>query len=426
MATKITVKNVALQRALERATSVISSQPDKPALKYAKLTYNAADRVCILTSAESEGKSEVECIMHTAVADIMSDDFSFMVEPKVVLQALAVIKAEEVMLEVPNNEGDKVTLKGGKVRNLNVNAVPVSEFPKYPRPNSGTIFKINSTTLKRMISSVQSAINSKDARVALTAVYFEYFRGKLYVAGTESNFSLFSSRDVSLGDTDFKLLIPYSAIGPIIRCLPDGEEVEVQYHFRDKNDPETATDMFFKTPQFMLRVKCIDKQYQYPPILDVLVPGGAKSYDEDKVHCIFKMSKDVFAENIGIASAVAEEKEKRITLIFGTTDQDHGSLIISAQSEKGSVDIDPIACENLKGSANFEMILNGNYLAKVLAAITTPELVVRYTEGLPICILSDGSSEIQVGSIICRIQKEEPEDEEETGSEEEEPVEVEA
>ncbi len=413
LGSKVNIKTAVFRQALERTDSVVSSNANPVAIRYVKLTFLSDSRVLVLESCENEGKSGVQAIIPVTMNEMISEDFSVLVDPKIALRILSRLKSEEITLE-PFDNNTKLYIKTSKTK-FELIAVPPGDFPSFPSSNSGKVFSISATTLKKMLGTIQPAIDKNEPRIALTGVCFNYANKNAYVVGMNGKILLLCSREVSISNSDFDIIIPYNALNPLVKHLPDGEEVEVEYTFSDiKNkDNSDIINIFFKTSAFTVVVKTFSKEYSKYPNWDRIIPGSIKNQNKEDITTYFLVDTESLQELVALASAVTDAKKPKIRFKYKVKDENTGELSIEGASEFGSAYLEAISCHHLGGSSDFAVDLNNQNLETLLSSIGTKEVQIRYKENGPIGIVCDSSGEIFTAGVIIPLIEESTEEEDE-------------
>lgn len=417
---KISVKTSVLKQAIERTDSVVDSGANPVALRFVKMTFIADERILVLESCETEGKSGVQCSIPVSIPEMISENFSVLVDPKIASKILSRLRVDEVVLQ-PMDNNTKLIIKTQRHK-FELNAVSPSEFPSFPKSNSGKVFSISATTLKKMLTIVHPSINKNDARISLTGVCFNYFNKNVYIVGMSGTLGLFCSKEVELSKNDFEIIIPHNALIPLIKHLPDGEDCEIEYTLSDISDVENSDiiNIFFKTSTFSVVVKTFSKEFSRYPNWDRIVPGGIKDLRKDEIESYFLIDKDSLSEVISLAASVADMKKPKVKIIYEVEDETNGKLTVRGFSEIGIAELDSINCHHLGGKDGFEIELNNNYVETVLSAIGTKEVQVRFGgKDRPLGLICDSSGELFVGSVIVPIEESSNNDDEEEVLEEE-------
>jgi len=112
-----------------------------------------------------------------------------------------------------------------------INGIPADDFPVMPAIEGGNSWKIPGGNLKKSLQQVAFAASNDESRPVLTGVYLHTVEGRLFMAATDSY--RLAEKDLgklNIGDQDFKLLIPVSAMQDLQRIVSDfSEDVEVTH-----------------------------------------------------------------------------------------------------------------------------------------------------------------------------------------------------
>jgi DNA polymerase III sliding clamp (beta) subunit (PCNA family) len=403
-AAKLTVKTDSFRKALDKCSTVISAKPNPAILKYVKVSYDVQQKFAILEAAASGAEAGLRVAMPVVYADFMSDSVEFLIEPDKAIKILCNIKADEVELQTLNNCA-QLRLTAGKNK-FTLNAMEPEEFPKFLVPNQNKFLTIKTSFLKKMVSTVQGAVNPNEVRKALTGVLFEYFNGNVFTLGTNGKIGIFTRKENKISETNVHVIIPSNALSPIMKCLPDGEDVELSYLLADLEDPTSASTLFFKSNAATLYVQAISSSLVYPPMESFFV-GGVKTNNEEKVLDSFSLELEKFLEVIRLAAAVAHERTREITLNYNHTEGDpFGKLVVSARSDSGTGQTEPLQCTHRKGES-FEISVNCDCVEKIASTLNSKQVIINHNgvENSPFTMTGDGSGEIFVGTMTGRINK---------------------
>ena len=401
---KLTVKTDSLRKALDKCQTVISNKPNPPILKYVKVSYDAQQKFAVLEAAGTGAEAGIKIAMPVVYADFMSDSVEFLIDPVTAVRILSNIKTDEIELQTLNN-CTQVRLTGGKNK-FTLNAMECENFPKFLVPNQNKFLTIKTSFLKKMVSTVQSAINPNEVRKALTGILFEYYNGNVFTLGTNGKIGIFTRKENKISDKNINVIIPSNAISPLMKCLPDGEDVDLSYLLADIEDPSSASTLFFKSNAATLYVQAISSNLIYPPMESFFV-GGVKTNREEKVIDSFSVDLEKLLENIRLAAAVAHERTREITVNYEhNLGEPFGKMSVSSRSDSGSGQTEPIDCTHIRGGS-FEISVNCDCVEKIASVLNSKQVIINHNgvENSPFTIVGDGSGEIFVGTMTGRINK---------------------
>jgi DNA polymerase III sliding clamp (beta) subunit (PCNA family) len=399
-----------LTSALDRCSSIVQNNPTPIVLKYCRLRFVKKDDLLYVQS--TDGKIQVSHSLHILSSDLFDEDFDILIDPKIAVASLPAIKSDEVELEC-NVEKSEVTIKGGKTK-FTLLSQPSSDFPKFAFSNVSTGYKLPSGILKKMLSSALSAINKDESKAVLTTACIEYVvnkesefrRNSIHIVGANGQTLIYSNYECDLGDNEFQILIPNEVIMAICRVLEDTDDVEIKY----LKDGDVLKSMFFETRKAEIGCSTIGADYKYPD-WEKLIPGGVKKITNEHV-CKIAIPLEAFREAVGYAQNLSDKEFRQIDILYNFRENDIGYIAVTAQSEIGRAEIEPIEVKVIvNGEGSFDIKLCGTFLNNVLNSIHGNDIILTKsidpTRKIQVMRLDSGSvkSDVNIGGIVAPIKK---------------------
>ena len=266
---------------------------------------------------------------------------------------------ENIKLE---SDGAKLVVTAGQHKST-INGMSAEEFPSIPVITGGTTQKIPVENLSTALQQTVFAASNDETRPVLTGVYFYTNDNNMMIVATDS----YRLAEKQLGETKntFKLLIPATAMGDLLRILSDAkDELEVTYD---------ETQVFFRAGDSELITRQIDGEF---PAYRELIPS------DTEVVC--STSRDELINITKIASLFARESAGGITLSVSETDKKISMSSIASQVGENTSKIDA----KVKGSG--EVTLNSRFLIDALNALNSEEVQLRFSGKLNPVIVDEG------------------------------------
>lgn len=261
-----------------------------------------------------------------------------------------------------STDGNKMVVTAGQHRS-SINGMSAEEFPSIPSISGGTTQQIPVSKLAGALQQTVFAASSDETRPVLTGVYFYTHNNEMLVVATDS----YRLAEKKLGETknSFKLLIPASAMGDLLRILSDAkDDLEVTYD---------DTQVFFRVGDSELITRQIDGEF---PDYRELIPA--------KSDIVFTASRDELMSITKIASLFARESAGGVTLSVSAEDKNVSISSIASQVGENTSTIDA------KTNGSGEVTLNSRFLIDALNALKGDEVQIRFSGKLNPVIVDEG------------------------------------
>lgn len=254
---------------------------------------------------------------------------------------------ENINLE---SDGKKLVVTAGQ-HHSTINGMSADEFPSIPSITGGTTQKIPVDKLTTALQQTVFAASADETRPVLTGVYFYTLSNTMMVVATDS----YRLAEKKLGSTknSFKLLIPASAMGDLLRILlASSGDLEVTYD---------NTQVFFRVDDSELITRQIEGEF---PQYRELIP------QKSEINC--QTSREELINITKIASLFARESAGGVTFSASGKDNQVSVSSIASQVGENTANIDS------KVSGDGEVTLNSRYLLDALSALNSEEVQIRF------------------------------------------------
>ena len=237
------------------------------------------------------------------------------------------------------------------------------EFPSIPKIKDGTSQKIPADNLAQALTQTVFAASGDETRPVLTGVYFYTHNNNMMVVATDS----YRLAEKAIGSTknSFKLLIPASAMGDLLRILHESDD-EIEATYDD-------TQVFFKAGDSELITRQIDGEF---PAYKELIPSTSE--------VVATVSRDELINITKIASLFARESAGGVSLSVSENERHVSVSSIASQVGQNTSTVDA------KASGSGEVTLNSRYLIDALNAISGESVQIRFSGKLNPVIVSEG------------------------------------
>lgn len=415
MSATIVLKGADIINALNRCSSIVQNNPSPIVLKYCRLRFIKEDDILLVQATDA--KIQVSHSLDILSSDMFDQDFDILIDPKIAVASLPAIKSDEVELKC-DVEKSEVIIKGGKTK-FTLISQPSSDFPKFAFSNTSTGYKLASGIIKKMLGGALSAINKDESKAVLTTACIEYIinpesefrRNMIHIVGANGQTLIYSNYECDLGDQNFQILVPNEVIPAICRVLEDTDDVEIKY-LKDGDEIKT---MFFETKKAEIGCTPMGVDYKYPN-WESLVPGGVKVITDEAVTKI-AIPLEAFKEAVKYAQNLSDKEFRQINIFYNYKSEDMGEVIVTAQSDIGKAEIEPIEVKVVSnGDNNFDLRMCGTFLDNVLNNISGNDVILTKSidpkRKMQVMRLDSGSvkSDINVGGVVAQIKKKDKED----------------
>lgn len=259
--------------------------------------------------------------------------------------------------------GENIHISSGKYKSI-INGVIADDFPELPTINeqNSVSYSINTEEFKQAVSQTIITASSDSTRPVLTGVYWHSHDGWIFLAATDGY--RLSERRLVETKSEVAAIIPTQTLQEVLRTIVDETE---------------TVEVLFDESQVRFRINDAE-------VISRLVDGNFPDYRQlipSKSDINATMNKSEFTRVNKIAGLFARESG--------------GSVIVTVDSDKGSVSLHSIASElgentseldaDIEGSG--QVTLNSRYLTEALGVIDADTISFSFSGKLsPIIIKS--------------------------------------
>lgn len=356
---KISVRQNHLAKALSTASRVSSSRTGLPILGSILLRTDSNQLVVAATN--------LELASITRLGVKITEPGEIAVPAKIISDYVGSLPGENVDI---STDGNNITIKCGTYIST-IHGVSTEEFPELPiidNKNSDN-YKIDSSLFKQSINQTLFATSSDTTRPVLTGLYWNTFESELYMVGTDG-YRLAEKKIMKI-NSDIDAIIPSQTLLEVTRAVSDDTD--------NINVSIDETQINFKIGDTEIISKLIDGNY---PNYRSLIPGSSEVSIEVDVTELSRMVKisSLFARDTG------------------------GSVILSADDEKGTLSIRSIETEvgesnteiNANVSGNGEVSLNSKYLNEVISVIDSKTANISFSGKLSPLVIKPNDNYVHI------------------------------
>jgi DNA polymerase-3 subunit beta len=260
----------------------------------------------------------------------------------------------EVVIE--SEEGSRTRVECGPAR-FSLLAIPAEEYPTIPGPEGVAFAELDAPLLASMIDSTLYAVSTDETRYNLNGVYMELVDGKrLRFVATDGHRLAMVDRSLARPVPFLKkgIIVPRKGMSEL-RKLCDEAEGSIEIGLGDGF-------LLMRRPGLRLSTRLIDGEF---PNYRQVVPK------DQRVRLV--LDRERFSHSVRRVSLVAHERSRqiRVTLENGALELHASNPDLGEAREKLEIDYQ---------GDRFQIAFNARYLADVLAATTSKEVVLELLE----------------------------------------------
>lgn len=217
---KFIVSSSALLKQLQQISGVINANTVLPILEDFLFEIDKNKLTVVATDLETVMKIHMEIEA--------KDSGRVCIPAKILLDSLKNIAEQPLTFHIDKSYGVEITSDNGKYKLMGENP---DNFPKEPKTEDASSFKMSSSSLVSAISKTIFATSSDDLRPAMTGVYFELDKkGMNFVATDAHRLVRYGRKDVKCPQKD-SFIVPKKPLSLLKNALPDNEdELTVSYN----------------------------------------------------------------------------------------------------------------------------------------------------------------------------------------------------
>lgn len=213
------IKRIILLNALSKVVKAVSNRSALPALTGIKFVLSSES--LILTGSDSD--VTIQMTIHKDENLEIYNPGEVILSAKYITEIVRKIDSEFVSIEII--DGFLTRIQGHKTE-YNLNGTDVKEYPFIDLQKKGTMFKMNASTLKEIVSQTSFAASDKETKPILTGINLIADGKKLQCTATDSY--RLAKKIVELNqEIQFNITIPVKSLDDIAKILNDNDEIEV-------------------------------------------------------------------------------------------------------------------------------------------------------------------------------------------------------
>lgn len=259
--------------------------------------------------------------------------------------------------------GENIHISSGKFKSI-VNGVIADDFPELPTINeqNSVSYSINTEEFKQAVSQTIITASSDSTRPVLTGVYWHSHDGWVFLAATDGY--RLSERRLVETKSEVAAIIPTQTLQEVLRTIVDETE---------------TVEVLFDESQVRFRINDAE-------VISRLVDGNFPDY------------RQLIPEKSDITATMNKSEFTRVNKIAGLFARESGgSVIVTVDSDKGSVSLHSIASELGENTSELDaeiegdgqVTLNSRYLTEALGVIDADTISFSFSGKLsPIIIKS--------------------------------------
>lgn len=336
---KFTVPRAALQDALTDALAGGAAKSTLPILSHVLITA-APDRITV-------NATDLDVAVSVSLPGDVETSGEVTLPAKRLLEIAKQAAGETVRVAAASD--GRVAVESGKAR-YKLLAMPVAEFPTFPKVDFGGNGTVSAAALDQMIGQVAYAASSSESRPTLQGVLWELRPDRMGMVATDGHRLAKIHVPATCGETA-DLIVPTRALELVRRLFAGDEPVEVA---------RTASHIGFWNGSRLVLSRLIEGPF----------PNYSQVLPKDHNRAI-ALERDAFLAAVRRVAILADEGLYRLRL-SGTA----SGITVSAQTADLGT-----ASENVSGTWDgdtLEIGVNAAYLIETLRRVPTPEMRMTF------------------------------------------------
>ncbi len=348
---KLTLTRETLLKPLQVVSGVVERRQTLPILSNVFMSVSNNTLRLITTDLE------VELLTETAL--INAEDGEVTVAARKLMDICRALP-EGTTLDISENNG-KVQLKAGKSR-FSLSTLPVDDFPRIQKLNENSSISVMGSVLKKIIDKTYFAMAQQDVRYYLNGVLFEIDSNRLRAVATDGHrLSVCDGVIKSTVSSLVQAIIPRKGVLELQRLLPDSDG-EVILTISENHMRAEFSGIVYTT-------KLVDGKF---PDYDRVIPQNTTK----KVVAERSILKDALHR----ASILSNEKYRGVRLKVSSN-----GLIASTSNPELEEAEEHISVDY--NGDDLEIGFNVTYIIDALAAISSNEIELLFTDGNSSCLI---------------------------------------
>lgn len=343
---KVTLTRAALLKPLQTISGVVERKQTMPILANVLVIANEQGLSLTATDTELEliGAAQVEAIQQPG---------STTVSARKLLDICRTLP-ENSMINI-ELEGAQMIVRSGRSRFL-LATLPADEFPAIEAPQFTTVFHIEQSKLKKLLSNIHFAMGQQDIRHYLNGALFDINQSDLKCVATDGHRLAFSQYTGLPSDTPhMKVILPRKSVVELMRLLDAHSDENITISMGESHFRVQATD-------FILTSRLISAQF---PEYERLIPR--------QIQKTALASREALKQALVRASILSNEKFRGVRWHL---DQDVLRIIANNPEQEEAEETIQLEYQG----SEMELGFNVAYLLDVLSAISSEKIRCSFSE----------------------------------------------
>lgn len=252
---------------------------------------------------------------------------------------------------------------------FNISGECAIEYPTNAFDNDGSVFKISSTTLKRLIKYTSFSVSQDVMKPVFTGCLFEIKNNKCFFVALDGHRMAVKSEDIKIDiDEEISTIIPSKALNEVMKIIEEDDcEIEI-----------------------ILSKSNISFNIGNTTIISSLLEGKFIDYKgliKDDFFTKIKVNTAEFRDSVERAALLAREDKNNIVL-FNIKEN---TIQINAVSDIGQAE-EFIILKNVEGS-DIKIGFNPKYIVEVLRIIESEEIEISFLGIMNPCFIKESNSD---------------------------------
>lgn len=364
---ELSVTQENLNRALTAVSRVASSKTQLPILSNILLR---TDNNRLLVAA-----TNLEIASTQYIGAKVVKPGAITIPARLMTEFISNLPKETVELKVVN---DNLHIKCGTYNSI-INGYIADDFPELPTINekSSIKYSIQVEDFKHAVSQTIITTSGDTTRPVLTGIYWNSFKGKLYLAATDGY--RLSEKELLETKSELSAIIPTQTLQEVLRNI---------------NDDSIEIDILFDETQVRFRINEAE-------IISRLIDGNFPNYRQlvpEKTETSIILNKNEFIRITKVAGLFARESGGSVTL---TANKDNKTLSIHSIASQLGENTSEISA---KVSNDGQITLNSRYLSEALNVIDGDEVEFGFSGKIAPCILKSTQEDADYYHIIMPLK----------------------
>ncbi|MBR2762508.1 MAG: DNA polymerase III subunit beta, partial [Solobacterium sp.] len=341
-----------LYNALTIASKAILSNSPVPALSAFKL--ELSKDTLLITASDANLSIQVTLNNSTdpELSLSVSEPGVLVIDARYLLDIVKKIDSSEIHIEIIDGTLTHFT---GQKAEFRINGFRASEYPAIEFSEPAVKFNLEADNIQKIISSTAFAISAKDTRPVLTGINMSLSNGKLTCTGTDS-FRL-ARIVIDKEGPEFMVTVPSKIVNEARNIFSDQDEVCIA--LSDKK-------IQFRTGTVIMQSTLLDGSY---PDTERLIPT---TFNAEMV-----ISRYALQSAIDRSLFIRTDNMAIMRMQINSADD----ITISCKSQEIGDFNEDITAVSYSGIP-MDISFSGNYMLDALKALSTDNVIIRFTENM--------------------------------------------